>query len=532
MAEDILPVPGRSLDLTPSLRAGLKAITVLAFLSFFAASFLFCYLAYKLVWHFYIKPATTTISTSSRHRGDDDDDDDDQAKAPQNPTDFALGIEGVFSQTETVPGKDERLQQQRQQERGRRGSTKPDRASTAPLTTTRSGSSVTGAKRRAHRSPPNQFIILLLNLLLADMHQGVAFFLNVEWLRRDQIHVGNATCFTQGLFVSTGDLASSCFITAIAVHAYLSVVKRIRPSGRVIYGTVAVIWLFVYLISTIPIAVTRNGRSVGGFFVRAGSWCWMNDEYSELRLLTHYLFIFIAIAITTTLYTLIFIHLRRRSANPDRVDSEAQAAVRNPAFLIYPVIYVTCTLPLALGRIASMAGADVPLGYMCFAGAMIASNGSFDCLLFGTTRNVLVFASKHDVDRADTGITTFNFNLVHPPSRPRRYGNMVWVQGGDGNGGPSRRGSKAGGEDKLTGGWWSWQRLGGGASDVLSERVLGHKHHHSRSVSQESLRGPGAIQMDTVTSVVVEVDHGRERDPRYPEPTGSTSSSVNSTDKD
>jgi hypothetical protein len=84
MAEDILPVPGRSLDLTPSLRAGLKAITVLAFLSFFAASFLFCYLAYKLVWHFYIKPATTTISTSSRHRGDDDDDDDDQAKAPQN----------------------------------------------------------------------------------------------------------------------------------------------------------------------------------------------------------------------------------------------------------------------------------------------------------------------------------------------------------------------------------------------------------------------------------------------------------------
>lgn len=245
----------------------------------------------------------------------------------------------------------------------------------------------------------------------------------------------------------------------------------------------------------------------------------MNIEYPILRLVTHYLFIFIAIAITAGLYTAIFIHLRAEARGSSTRSTSSQLDLsHNPAFLIYPVIYVVCTLPLALGRIASMAGADPPLGYMCFAGALISTNGMFDCMLFGTTRNVIVFASKHDVDYADTGLTTFNF--MQTPSS-RRYGNMVWVQGG----GPRIKPA----EDKTTGGWWSWQKLGGGGES--SERTRGHRRTGSRSVSQESLRGPAAIQMDTVTTVVVEMDSHKDHDSRYPNPAASDSPSVTSTDK-
>jgi hypothetical protein len=53
----------------------------------------------------------------------------------------------------------------------------------------------------------------------------------------------------------------------------------------------------------------------------------------------------------------------------------------------------------------------------------------------------------------------------------------------------------------------------------------------TRTTSQESLRGP-AIQMDTVTSVVVEVDDSAERDSRYPDTTTSSNPSLLSTDKD
>lgn len=282
----------------------------------------------------------------------------------------------------------------------------------------------------------------------------------------------------------------------------------------------------------------------------------MNIEYSNLRLLTHYLFIFIALALTSALYIAIFIHLRRETSktihpNPkgngsssmgggSSISNHGSSSVtnanvttfnlsHNPAFLIYPVIYVLCTLPLALGRIGSMAGADIPMGYMCFAGAMIASNGMFDCMLFGTTRNVIVFASKHEVDRRDTGLNTFNF--MQTPST-RRYGNMVWVQGAGGNG-AARRASKAN-EDKTAGGWWSWQRLGGGnKSDDDDTRRPSRtmRRPRQRGISQESLRGPGAIQMDTVTSVVVEVEQDKykmDSDLRYPEPT----SSVTSADKE
>jgi hypothetical protein len=57
---------------------------------------------------------------------------------------------------------------------------------------------------KAKRS--NQFAILILNLLWADIQQSLAFLLNIEWLRLDSVVVDNPICFAQGWLVSTGDL--------------------------------------------------------------------------------------------------------------------------------------------------------------------------------------------------------------------------------------------------------------------------------------------------------------------------------------
>lgn len=242
--------------------------------------------------------------------------------------------------------------------------------------------------------------------------------------------------------------------------------------------------------------------------------CWINNEYENLRLATHYLFIFIALGTTTALYIAIFISLRQQQSRARKAaGADAQTQISHkPAFLIYPVIYVACTLPLALGRIATMAGRHVPLGYFCFAGAMIAFNGSFDCLLFGTTRNVLIFGSTSDLDADDTGLKTFAF--LQTPST-RQYGNMVWIQGGD------ERASKR--VEETAGGWWSWKRLGGGSKDNWPGKA------GQRNTSQESLRGT-AIQMDMVTSVVVEVE--KNHDLRYPSVAASAGTSMKSADRD
>jgi hypothetical protein len=251
----------------------------------------------------------------------------------------------------------------------------------------------------------------------------------------------------------------------------------------------------------------------------------MNVKYEPLRLWLHYLWIFGSLALTSCLYILIFFTLqyRNRSARhlprshapvPSReaAGHSSKPGGNHPGFLIYPIIYVFCTAPLALGRVASMAGISVSVDYFCFAGSMIASNGWLDVLLFSWTRGSIIFGASPDSE--DMGLDTFTF--LRTP-RGRRYGNMVWVQGGahGDNNNPSS------GRNRRNRGWW---KIGG---DPLQQRTKGGRSNGwpngPNSLSQESLRGAAmnehAIQMDTVTSVVVEIESHRK------EPTGSVGSS-------
>ncbi|KAI5464947.1 hypothetical protein BGZ63DRAFT_379059 [Mariannaea sp. PMI_226] len=475
MARGQLSPEGQTLShLGLDLKSGLTAIVFLSGISFLSSTILFFYLSWKLVtWNLYVK----------NRRGSQPERETDST---QQAIDFTLGIDGVFSDNNP-------------ESNGKNQPPQPPREPQAQLL----------------EKHPNQFLILIINLLLADMHQSLAFLFNIEWLSRNSIVITSPTCFVQGMFVSLGDLASSMFITAIAIHTHLAVVRRQPVRQRVLYAAIAVTWLFVYAISLLPIAGTRNGTDVGGFYVRAGAWCWMNNDYENLRLLTHYLFIFIALALTSIIYIHMFLFIRRQERSLGKIEHEDDASQlqlsRNPAFLIYPIIYVMCTLPLATGRIATMAGANVPLGYFCFAGAMISSNGSFDCLIFGSTRTDIVFASMYEVDAADVGLKTFAF--MKTPT-DRRFGNVVSIQGG-------RQGSEESVPSKR--GWWRLSGRGASRGGSRSHKGM------FRTTSQESLRGP-AIQMDTITSVVVEIDGSKPMDHRYHE--SSMSESVHSVDKD
>lgn len=218
--------------------------------------------------------------------------------------------------------------------------------------------------------------------------------------------------------------------------------------------------------------------------------CWINEEYEELRLVTHYLYIFLAIVCTSLLYFAIFFSLRARlarsqsgvvphnsqghrpplrhkasllsvmsstslsssSARESPVDMKPRInADHHPAFLIYPLIYVLCTMPLAIGRIAAMTGVDVPLAFFCAAGALIVSNGWLDVLLWGTTRHTIVFGRLEDADAL--GLDTFDF--MRTPS-DRRFGNFVWVQGAS-----DMQGGRSDESTRRSRPWW-WMPTGEG----------------------------------------------------------------------
>lgn len=79
-----------------------------------------------------------------------------------------------------------------------------------------------------------------------------------------------------------------------------------------------------------------------------------------------------------------------RNLNMDRgVRSKIERSQKFMA--IYPCIYVVLTLPLAFGRMYSMAhdGNALPDAYMLIAGCLITSCGWMDALMYTLTRNVL-----------------------------------------------------------------------------------------------------------------------------------------------
>ncbi|KAL3419503.1 integral membrane protein [Phlyctema vagabunda] len=275
-------------------------------------------------------------------------------------------------------------------------------------------------RQSGSQAPTNQFLFLIYNLLLADIQQAMAFLLNVASLRRDGVVVGTSECWAQGWFVSTGDLASSVFIFAIAVHTFFSVVRQYRTPSWLFYTCIAACWIFVYVMGIIgPVMYGSN------FYVRAGAWCWVNEEYQDERLWLHYMWIFIAMFGSIAIYTVIYFYIRRVSpASSVSLSSHSMSHGATPMMLLYPFIYTLCTAPLAVGRIASMAGQDISLAYFCIAGSMIACNGWLDVLLYASTRREIVFSEAPPSE--ETGLETFAFL-----GKGHRMGTVTTVEAGD-----------------------------------------------------------------------------------------------------
>ncbi|TEA16709.1 hypothetical protein C8034_v011853 [Colletotrichum sidae] len=381
--------------------------------------------------------------------------------------------------------------------------------------------------RRARRTP-NQALVLVLNVLAADLLQACAFFLDIVWLVEDRITDVSPACWAQGWFISTGDLASTTFIAAIAVHTYFTLVRGCKISNRVFYGSISFMWFFVLLMSILGVIITNDGADVGGFYVRDVTWCWINDEYGSMRIGLHYVWMLFFIVIGTVSYIMVFIHVHRltRSRRPSRpsrhpaksVDDVSDAGVVSPTttappsprtaageeikselhkrmlFLLYPVIFVLCTAPLALGRVMSSGGVRLSPEYLCFAGAMITSNGWLDVLVFSTTRRAILFDASPD--EQNLGLDTFG--LAH---MGQHYGHRVWITGGPPPPPPAV------------------PRVPERKPSVFrkpSRRPPRHRRRASaasreRSDSQTSLNGLDVaglkgIQMETVTRVFVEVD--------------------------
>lgn len=248
----------------------------------------------------------------------------------------------------------------------------------------------------------NQYVILIYNLLLADLQQSIAFSISIHWLRLGKILAPTASCFIQAWFLNIGDVASGFFVLAIAVHTWLGVVKGYKMPYKWFVASILLIWLAALVLTVVGPAIYQDR-----FFTRAGGWCWISTNFQNERLWLHYLWIFIVEFGTLGIYGHVFIHLRGRIRSI--INNDTSKLTRATKFMVmYPLVYVILTLPIAVGRMVAMTGQAMPDTFFVVAGSLLTSCGWIDALLYALTRRVLVNneISTAAYNRSVTAITT------------------------------------------------------------------------------------------------------------------------------
>lgn len=98
--------------------------------------------------------------------------------------------------------------------------------------------------------------------------------------------------------------------------------------------------------------------------------------------------------------------LQRIKTNYYTSEEAKRAKAISNLMVVYPIVYVVCTIPLASARMAAMSGSPPSLARLCLAGAMITSNGWLDVLLYTLTRRIMIFSDEPPPE--DNGIDTFS----------------------------------------------------------------------------------------------------------------------------
>jgi hypothetical protein len=126
-----------------------------------------------------------------------------------------------------------------------------------------------------------------------------------------------------------------------------------------------------------------------------------------------------SVLIYLTTYTILL--TRIHSGYYTSVEAKRVKSISN-LMVVYPLVYVVCTIPLASARMAAMSGSPPSLARLCLSGAMITSNGWLDVLLYTLTRRIMIFSDEPPAD--DNGFDTFSTFWT---SQSRRFGGECTV---------------------------------------------------------------------------------------------------------
>ena len=111
-----------------------------------------------------------------------------------------------------------------------------------------------------------------------------------------------------------------------------------------------------------------------------------------------------------------FIQLRRRITECVRLRGRNTDSLRHlnrviSYLVLYPIIYIALTLPLATGRMANVTGHPFSVTYFCIAGSLIALSGLCDTVLYTLSRKDSILGLEENLT-ADSGSSRFSSRRI------------------------------------------------------------------------------------------------------------------------
>lgn len=111
--------------------------------------------------------------------------------------------------------------------------------------------------RRYYKRPlaENQYVLLIYNLLLADVQQAAAFMIAYHWAVQRKVTYPSAACVLQGWWIQVADPGSGLWVLAIAVHTAAVVLKGKQLAYRTFVFCIIGLWMFIILLGLIPVGM-------------------------------------------------------------------------------------------------------------------------------------------------------------------------------------------------------------------------------------------------------------------------------------
>ncbi|KAF8607449.1 hypothetical protein BDV93DRAFT_553148 [Ceratobasidium sp. AG-I] len=215
--------------------------------------------------------------------------------------------------------------------------------------------------------------ILVLNLIVADVVMSLGAISDIYWAHHQQVFCGSY-CDAQGVLQTVGETAAALSTLAVAVYTWLAIYPNRRPPYRpwCCLAVVVLIWLWVLLWAIIPLGLHHSDKdldsegNVTRYYTPTPWWCWVNGKYLTHKIISEYLWLWVAGAGNIALYVPAYLILRKqqRKNRPENrptgegrpefdersIESEIYESNEAIKLLCYPLAYTFCVLPLSIIR--------------------------------------------------------------------------------------------------------------------------------------------------------------------------------------